>query len=254
MRLAQGTDWIKPRYNEYLKGNRDAQLEKMYAGMLLDIPERDRTRSWSASGAGTCLRARQFAFMGLPGTPPDEHALNIFLNGHWVHMRHQVVGLVASYLRHVEVPLSLEAHRMRGTADAIDMTDSVVEYKSINMNGYMQVRQFGPKEDHKQQVHAYMLAGEYKQARIIYENKNTNDIVEFLVPRDPDYIDRVKDDLNSLNTAQDKEVLLPIKPECMKKEGAYRWCPFASRCLKIRDFREALEKSATPVTSSSDSD
>lgn len=254
MRMAKGEDWIKPRYHKYITGERDIEGEQRHAKHLLAIPNRDRTKSWSASAAGTCLRARQFAYLGLPGKPPDEHAMEIFLNGTWVHLRHQVVGLTAGYLVAAEVPLINTDLNLRGTMDAIDLTGSVVEYKSINQNGFGTVRQFGPKDEHKLQVHSYMLAGDFEQARIIYENKNTNDIKEFLVPRDENLILDVRSDLEELNLATENGTLLPILPECHRKEGRYRWCPFASQCLEIRGFQEVLEKSAIPATSSSEAD
>lgn len=254
MRLAQSTDWIKPRYHDYLNGPRDVAGEEYWMRKLLVRPERDRTNSWAASGAGHCLRQRQFAFLGLSRKKPDDHAMNIFLNGTWVHMRHQVVGLTAGYLREAEVSLKNTEHNLVGTMDAIDTTGTPVEYKSINANGYAAVRAFGVKAEHNEQIHSYMLAGGFDAARVVYENKNTNDILEFHVERDSMVIAKVEEDLNFLNTATAAGVLLPILPECHKKEGQYRWCPYASQCLTAspeNNWRDMSEKSDTPATSSS---
>lgn len=256
MRLAQNTDWIKPRYYEYLKGKRDVAGEQVVTEALLGVPERDRTKSWAASGAGKCLRQRQFSFLGMPGKPPDEHSLNIFLNGTWVHMRHQVVGTVAGYLQCVEEPLKNTELNLIGTMDAVDTTGVPVEYKSINQHGYAQVRAFGPKAEHNQQLHSYMLAGGFDGGRVVYENKNTNDILEFFVEKDDKIITDIRDDLENLNLATQNEYLLPMLPECTKKEGQYRWCPFASQCPTAGQelfWKEIPVRSDTPATSSSDS-
>lgn len=255
MRLAKGDDYIRSRYNGYIAGERDVKAEQEHATRLLGIPERDRTKSWAASGAGKCLRQRQFAFLGMPGKRPDYHSLNIFLNGTWVHIRHQVVGLTAGYLRDAEVPLEHEGANLRGTADAVDDTGALVEYKSINQNGFMQVRQFGVKADHKLQVHSYMLAGDFQGARVVYENKNTNDLMEFYVERDERLIADIQDDLENLNLATENKYLLPMLEECTKKEGQYRWCPFASQCStaterKFTEWKEVAGFATLPTSSS----
>jgi hypothetical protein len=255
MRIAQSTDWIKPRYYEYLKGKRDVAGEQMVTEALLGVPERDRTKSWAASGAGKCLRQRQFSFLGLKGKSPDEHSLNIFLNGTWVHMRHQVVGTVAGYLQAVEEPLVNTELNLRGTMDAVDSTGIPVEYKSINQHGYATVRAFGPKADHNEQLHSYMLAGGFEAGRVVYENKNTNDILEFFVKKDPEKIGKIYRELDSLNKATGAKTLLPMLAECTKKEGQYRWCPFASQCLTASQqlsWMESPVKSGTHPTSSSE--
>jgi hypothetical protein len=233
MRIAKTMDWIRPRYAAYLAGPRNVEAERNHMHRLLGIPERDRTQSWAASGAGKCLRQRQFAYLGMDGKTPDEHGLNIFLNGTYVHLRHQVVGLSAGYLRDAEVPVTLPELNLVGTMDALDTKGIPVEYKSINQNGFGSVRAFGPKAEHRHQIHSYMLASGTDAFRVVYENKNTNDLLEFFVDRDENEVAAVRDDLEMLNEATDNRTLLPMLEECTKKEGAYRWCPFASSCPKM---------------------
>jgi len=256
MRMATNTDWIKPRYYAYLKGKRNVAVEQQVTVAMLSIPERDRTKSWGASGAGKCLRQRQFSWIGLPQQPPDEHSLNIFLNGTWLHMRHQAVGMAAGYLDDLEVPLENKQYNLRGTMDAIDSTGIPVEYKSINQNGFAGVRAYGVRADHNQQLHSYFLAGGFTQGRVLYENKNTNDILEFHVTADTEVLYKVRDDLDTLNLATHNQYLLPMLDECTRKEGAYRWCPYASQCLTAgRDlsWRETPGTLDIPATFSSDS-
>jgi hypothetical protein len=233
MRIAKTMDWIRPRYAAYLAGPRNVKAERNHMHRLLGIPERDRTQSWAASGAGKCLRSRQFAYLGMDAKAPDEHGLNIFLNGTYVHLRHQVVGLSAGYLRDAEVPVALPELNLVGTMDALDIKGIPVEYKSINQNGFGEVRSFGVKREHRHQIHSYMLASGTDAFRVVYENKNTNDLLEFFVERDEDEIATVLGDLEALNMATNNRALLPMLEECTRKEGAYRWCPFASSCPKM---------------------
>lgn len=253
MRIAKTMDWIRPRYAAYLAGPRDVAAEQTHMTRLLAIGERDRTRSWSPSGAGKCLRQRQFTFLGMYSKPPDEHGANIFLNGTWVHLRHQTVGLAAGYLADAEIPVSNAHYNLVGTMDALDSKGIPVEYKSINQNGFSEVRSFGVKREHRHQINSYMLASGAEAFRVVYENKNTNDLLEFFVERDEAEIEAVREDLNILNEATSNHRLLPMLAECTRKEGAYRWCPFASRCptAASKDFPEMSD---TPGTSSSASD
>lgn len=250
MRIAKGTDWIIPRYYEYLMGRRDHQAEVMHTSTLLARPERDRTRSFSASGAGGCLRARIFSWLDAPAKKHSEDTMAIFLNGHWVHMRHQVVGLSAGYLKAAEISVTNEDFNLVGTMDALAVDGVPVEYKSINQNGYSRVTSFGVDTAHLEQTHSYMLAGGYDSFRVVYENKNTNYLKEFKVDRDEDIITKVKADLIQLNESIHEEKLPPMLEECIEKTGRYRYCPFASVCPKA-NFKELKERLDTRATSSS---
>lgn len=253
MRRAQGTDWVIPRYYKYLQGRRNHVDEAMHTAVLLVRPERDRTRSFSASGAGGCLRSRIFSWLNAPAKPHSDDTMAIFLNGHWVHMRHQVVGLTAGYLQAAEVPVNREDLNLRGTMDAIAIDGVPVEYKSINQNGFSRISSFGVEEMHLEQTHSYMLAGGYDSFRVVYENKNTNHLKEFHVKRDEAIIDKVMNDLTALNESIRTEELPEVLDECAQKTGRYRYCPFASVCLKA-NFQELKERLGTRATSSSESD
>lgn len=250
MRIAQGTDWVIPRYYKYIQGKRDLDAEAMHTAVLLTRPERDRTRSFSASGAGGCLRARIFSWLDAPAKKHSEDTMAIFLNGHWVHMRHQVVGLSAGYLISAEVPVYRPDLNLVGTMDALAVDDIPVEYKSINQNGYSRVASYGVDENHLEQTHSYMLAGDYDSFRVVYENKNTNYLKEFKVHRDESIITKVRTDLIQLNESIHDETLPPMLDECKEKKGRYRYCPFASVCPTAR-FQELKERLDTRVTSSS---
>lgn len=241
MKIAQGTDWIRPRYLDYISGKRDRVKEIEHMAHLMRVPDRDRTRSWAASGAGTCLRARQFAWWGMPAKKPSKDLMNIFENGHAVHRRHQSIGLAAGYLSDAEIPFWDKTVNLRGTMDAMSSDGVPVEYKSINSNGFRTIASFGADPKHNEQMHSYMWLGGFDAFRIVYENKDTNAIREFLVKRDEGVIASVRVDINALNEANTDEKLIAPLPECQAREGRYRQCPFAEICLEQRSFSEMLE-------------
>jgi hypothetical protein len=231
-KTARGDEWIIPRYEEYLR-HRDMKAEAKYAKKILTRPERDRTIQWSASAQGTCLRAQQFTKHGTQKKRIDLKSLNIFANGEYMHLRHQVFGLAGGYLADVEVAVENTELCLAGTLDGVSIEGEGVEWKSINTYGFSSVGSFGPKQEHLFQVNAYMLMKpEIKAFRILYEDKNTNDLKEFRVERDEVIIDKILTDLDALNRAEEEKTMLPILRECKNLEGRYRWCPYSETCLK----------------------
>lgn len=235
-RIAKGGDWVLSRYHEYA-AHRDQLAEGQKIVEIMQLPRR-REGTWSASGAGTCPRARQFTYLGMPQVRPDEKSMNIFANGDYVHLRHQAFGLVAGYVTAVEVPVSLPELSLSGTMDGVLINDAILEIKSINTRGFSQVTTFGVKPDHQMQVTAYMLAADRSTAHVIYEDKNTQQLKELVVHLQDELAEQVLAELTALNQATAAEQLLPMLKECRNEEGRFRWCPYAPICEYARWPRE----------------
>lgn len=243
MQVAKGDLKIIPLYEEWLyKHSRDLNTHHNIMGEIITRPERVRENSFSASGAGQCLRRRQFSFLGEPQTKPDEKTMNIFVNGDFVHLRHQIAGLQMGYFVTAETLLHNEKYRLVGTADAVMDDGGIGEIKSINENGFRGVMTYGATKDHNEQVHSYMLASGADHARILYENKNTNELKEFLIKRNPQTVQKVVDDLVLLNEYTDNKTLVPPHAECIEKKGMYRTCPFRQTCLTAKFASQAGPK------------
>lgn len=99
LRVAQGDWYIIPRYEAWLyRGSRDLDRQAQVIAQIMDRPKRVRTNTFSASSAGQCLRRRQLAYLGYPQEKPTAQTMNIFVNGDFLHLRHQVAGLMEGYL------------------------------------------------------------------------------------------------------------------------------------------------------------
>lgn len=233
-KLARGENWLLDKYYKYA-ANRDLRLEARALDKILHRPERIRTATWSASGAGSCKRQRQFSYLGMPKSGKvDEKTLNIFANGDYVHLRHQAFGMAAGYIIQAEVPVEIPHLKLTGTMDGMLINDEIVEFKSINNYGYSSVSSFGPKPEHILQTNAYMFAAGKGAARIIYENKDTNVLKEFHVPKSNEAIDTIIDELNELNKATEEKRFLPMLQECKNQKGRWNWCPYASSCEQAK--------------------
>lgn len=233
MKVAKGTWYIIPKYNNWLYKRRRSggmEAERDILVRLLTRPERVRTNTFSASGAGQCLRRRQLAYLGYPQARPEARTMNIFANGDYVHLRHQVAGIEEGYLLDAEVSVANEEFGLTGTMDGALDDDGIFEAKSINDRGFSDVSMYGVKTEHTEQVHSYMLASGREHARVLYENKNTQDLKEFLVKRDERIIRKVREDLVILNDATQAKTLYPMQGECTEGKGAFRTCPFREIC------------------------
>lgn len=218
-------EWIIPRYRKYLKESRadGSHAEANHARDILARPQRDRSKGWSASSAGYCLRSQYLKSLGYREEFPDK-LLAIFQMGHYVHLKHQVAGLVAGYLESVEVSVSIPEMNVLGTMDGVTTEQEIAEYKSISPYGYNTIEQFGPEYKHLRQVNAYMQASGLKSARIIYENKGNQDMREYRVTPDLAMVERNIEDWKILNDALASEAD-PRDVPCRDGEGdECSWC------------------------------
>lgn len=248
-KIARGDYWVIPRYLDSVRTmSYTDQLGALTT--ILTRPPRVRVNTFSASSAGRCMRERQLAYLGAKRLEPDGAGQNIFANGDWVHLRWQVAGLTGGWLAAAEVPVYKKEYQLTGTMDGLLVTGEGLELKSINDRGFSQVGSYGPKPEHREQVHSYMLAADLDRFRIVYENKNTNEPREFVVERDPVLMDKVKADLDMLNQAQADQRLLPMLPECEVKEGRYAKCLYRESCPIARFASVAQRRSPIRVVSS----
>lgn len=245
--FAKGEIWVTPRYEEYVQHRAPMDVERNTLYKILTRPKRIRTRTFSASSTGTCKRKRVFEYLGFPRSQPGPKTMNIFYNGDYTHLRYQVAGLVGGWLSDVEVGLIQAELKLSGTADAINVEGDIVEFKSINSRGFEDVSTFGPKPLHVKQVNAYMYLLGSHQAWLVYENKDTQEIKEFRVPRDEAIIREMIETLQELNKYIQSSELPEMKTECKNEKGEYKWCSYAEVCPLAKFTREYL----TPGSSSS---
>lgn len=186
----------------------------------------------------------------MPTRRPDDKTLNIFANGDYMHLRHQAFGMVAGYITATEVPVELGKYNLRGTMDGMLATGEGLELKSINSHGFSSVVTYGARNDHVRQMHAYMLAAGLEAFRIVYENKETQQLKEIFVPRDEKLIKSVILELEELNDMTEATTLLPMLQECRNGEGRFRTCEFRKICEEATWPSES--RRLILVTSSSD--
>lgn len=236
--------YVTPRYEMWLKHNQNAGYSPKalkFAEEELRKRDRVRTGTVSASSLDSCTRAQQFTFLGFPRGNFPNKTVNIFHNGTFMHLRWQMAGLSEGFVKEAEVVVPENNHGLHGTADGILDDDSVLELKSCNDNAFNRVVTFGPMKSHMIQVGAYVHLLKRERGVFIYENKNTQEYKEVIVPRDGLPLSQAflkAEIIWELINA--KKLAEPISAAY---EGKYpcAGCQFYSRCLDVKSWEHAEE-------------
>ena len=204
-----------------------------------------RTPLFRASGAGQCLRKRMFSRLQVgERVHHDTRLQNIFNEGNAVHLRWQMAGLTEGWLSEAEVPADRPDLHIGTTLDGLLWDGSSWEHKSINDRGFGGVTTFGPDRKHVMQMHYGFKAAGIVVGSITYENKNTQDWVEYRVHLDPDVMADVDRELEALIGGWESKSLPPMLPKCVAQEGAeWKNCPFRDLCPLMTTWKKAVAQS-----------
>lgn len=245
---------VTPAHERWLIANPNAEYSqeaKDFLAAQIGKPDRVRTNSFSPSSAGTCLRRRQFEYLGLPRRPFKTSTIQILHNGTWTHLRWQAAGLSAGWLDQAEVPVAYPRLMMKGTMDGRLVNGQGLEVKSINSNGFRRVMKYGPKREHLHQVTSYSIASGIDDWVVLYEDKDTNEYREFLFTPDNQGLSQVEHEYERLVIETTAGQLIEMKDECWAKQGSeYLQCPFRDVCPLQQTWDQACESSeqmTTPV-------
>ena len=229
MALLGEESWLKSQYYDWLERKRDIDFKREEARWISYIVmrngDRDRSKSWSASSLGGCERRQEFVYLNMKPQGHSVQTRNIFANGDYMHMRHQVAGLMQGYLTDVEVPIEVDKYRLRGTLDGLCSDGSVVDFKSMNSRGFNNLEE--PYPSHINQLHGYMFAQGASHGRMVYECKDTQRIKEFAVKFETATWEALAESLDRMNQDMDNKTLAaPLDP------GSFdcRFCQFTRKC------------------------
>lgn len=242
---------ISPVIEEHLARGEKPLSEKTAKRImeLLTTPPRDRSGSFSASGISGCLRRQEFSFLGMPRIGIiDARLQHVFENGKWTHLRWQAELLEAGLLDEIEPTFFSKSRLFRGTMDGIGVATRGryigrrfgFELKTAN-EWRFRTQDAGDSPDDKtlDQVHFNMWLSGYDLFVVIVEDKSTQNWHEWIIRRDSDRIERVKETARQLSAAKKQRRFHPMLPECKKKEGPWKpgpmQCPFAGDggvCIK----------------------
>lgn len=169
----------------------------------------------------------------------------IALNGDYMHKRYFELFEKMGILKEKEKFISHPTFPFIGFVDAIISINNslyLIELKSISHDNFGKLKK--PLEEHLMQVKLYLmlLRGNISKGIILYEDKNTQDLKEFLVEYDSQIEDWFNQKFSRLLTFFNAGNL----PEriCFNiQDGINRWCPYVDECFK-EERNEMEEKCA----------
>ena len=206
---------------------------------ILTPHDGDRSGHFHPSQLYQCKRKQLFEFYGLPGKVSYNPTLqNLFNDGHFRHLRWQLMLLSAGLLTDVEVPAKMPEFRLGGSMDGVnDKEGWVFELKGTS--NFAGVQRSGVMAAHKKQTQAYLLASGYEKCVVIYECKSSQQWAEFEVERDDEIAAEITAILTELNHAIDSGEMPEVLDDCKNQTGAtFARCPYASSCLSISSTDE----------------
>jgi hypothetical protein len=230
---------ITNEYNRFLM-KWDGVIAKPVAkkiAKLMSTPDRVRSGSFSASGAGKCMRRQELQFLGVPvegSIAPQQR--RIFENGTWAHYRTQATLMTAGILDGIEVTAKRKKIRSRCTLDGVGEArsgrysgaDFGLEIKSANEWAYQHQFTKGATDGVRAQVDFQFLITGFDIMVILNENKNNQALKEWVLVRDQERVNRLAKRLQEMNGAIERQRLHPLLDECRKrnKTGEFYKCPF----------------------------
>lgn len=236
---------ITPTYKAWISAHGDDPYPDWVVARiaeLMAITPRERRGTFSASSAGSCLRAQEFAFSGVRPdvlATPSTELKQIFHDGKWRHLKWQADLLTCGLLKHVEFGLDWPNMRSKGSMDGMGIVPDDhpnpawrgltfgFELKGVNPFQYPRyVKQKWPTETHREQIARYFLVSGVDLFVVIYENKGTQDFHEWVIAPNKAWIADSEWELRELNNAVDSQTYHPQQRLCAQRTG-----PFWEKCI-----------------------
>ena len=205
--------------------------------------------------AGKCPRAVFFKFKKAPAEEMDPRILMMFDHGDHIHqlVMKPLLGIKGVQVVAAEVNIPPQ-ELITGRADAI-LSDGkelyVLDIKSINGQIFKSLAE--PKEEHINQVQLYLHFFKQKKGILLYVNKDTQELKEFIVDYDPKIPQALLGELNELKTKIDTNVI-PSRIPGWPEDWQCQYCQFKEICLMAgegnvswENFRKKIEAESEGV-------
>lgn len=206
-------------------------LKELIDQFYLDSQKSREQTHFYVTDAGKCARALFFKFKNAPRKEMEANILRLFDHGD--HM-HQLIMKPLLSTRNIHVVASEvnipPQEIISGRSDAI-LSDGknmyVLDIKS--MNSMIFDKLLGPKEDNVDQLQLYLHYFKVPKGILLYVNKNTLDLKEFLVEYDQP---RALALLASLDDTKSKidSGLIPDRIQGYPADWQCRYCQFKGIC------------------------
>lgn len=207
---------------------------------------REQTRFY-ITDAGKCPRAIFFKFKKVPREEMEARILRMFDHGDYMQMQILSTLFSLGIVRASEVTTPPQ-ELISGRADAIITLDNelyVVDIKSMNSMIFKGLLQ--PKEENINQIQLYLHFFKIPKGILLYVNKDTLELKEFLINYNPNLAPSLLKDLTELKTKIDKNIIPPRLPD-YSQNWQCSYCAFREICamalageMSWNDFKAKIE-------------
>lgn len=226
------------RLTRWLSENDEVRAETTEGEMLLvsmiGNTSYSRAGRFHASSSGSCPRKQMFEYLGVePDTKHPASLRAIFHDGHFRHLRWQLMLLNAGIIDTVEKRYDLPELLVSGSVDGLNLEEGwIFELKGANPKVFEKVKNSGMcLPEHNRQIHVYFLLTGLDRAIIVYENKATQAYEEIEVKKDEDLMEEIRGEYSDLTEDVLRSRLPLMLKLCEQQQGVeYDRCPYAETC------------------------
>ncbi len=199
--------------------------------------QRDREqRHFYVTDAGRCARSVFFKFKNAPRKEMEANILRLFDHGDHIHKLIMKPLLSARDIHVVASEVDIPPQELiSGRADAI-VSDGqelfVLDIKSINSMIFKTLTE--PKEENVIQIQLYLHYFQIPKGILLYVNKDTQDLKEFLVAYNKTHVETLLANLGHLKKQIDSNIV-PARMPSYPVDWQCRYCQFKEVCMAGED-------------------
>ncbi len=209
-------------------------LKELIDKFYLDRQKDKEQQHFYITDAGKCPRAIFFKFKNVPRKEMEARILRMFEHGDYIH---QLIMRPLLSIRGIHIVASEIAippqELISGRADAI-VSDSkemyLLDIKSMNSMIFKSLEQ--AKEENIDQIQLYLHYFKISKGILLYVNKDTQELKEFIIPYDKSRAQVLLDNLNQLKIKIDSNIV-PDKILDLVDNWQCRYCQFKEICSLV---------------------
>jgi CRISPR/Cas system-associated exonuclease Cas4 (RecB family) len=222
-------------------------LKELIDQFYLDRERDKEQHHFYITDAGKCPRAVFFKFKNVPREKMEPRVLRMFDHGDYIQMQilNNLFSLGIVRASEIKIP---PQELISGRADAIITLDNdlyVVDFKSMNSLVFKNLDQ--PKEDNVNQIQLYLHFFKIPKGILLYINKDTLELKEFLVEYNPAIAKELLSELSDLKTKIDSNIV-PDRIPAFPDNWQCQYCQFKEICtmagagnVKWEEFKKKIE-------------
>lgn len=228
-------------------------LKELIDKFYLDREKDKEQRHFYITDAGKCPRAIFFKFKKAPRAEMEARILRMFDHGDYIHRLILNTLFSLGLVRSSEINIPPQ-EIISGRADAIISFDGnlyVLDIKSMNSFVFKGLEE--PKEENINQIQLYLHFFKIPKGILLYVNKDTQGLKEFIVNYDQVLVKSLLKNLNDLKKKIDSNIV-PSRIPGYPDDWQCQYCQFREICASAnggemdwQNFKTRIEQTPSPL-------